>query len=58
MDRDGEMRRSFPMKVKIISWNVSEMNDPNKMAIIKVGVREWGRTCFCDKCLGWKMGEV
>lgn len=34
------MGRSLPMKIKILSWNVSGMNDPNKMAIIKVGVRE------------------
>lgn len=31
------------MEVKIIAWNVKGMNDPNKGAIIKVRVREWGR---------------
>ncbi|XP_016447882.2 uncharacterized protein LOC107772940 [Nicotiana tabacum] len=35
------------MEVKILSWNVRGMNDPNKRAIIKVGVREWGANLVC-----------
>nr|XP_033512517.1 uncharacterized protein LOC117277208 [Nicotiana tomentosiformis] len=35
------------MEVKILSWNVRGMNDPNKRVIIKVGVREWGANLVC-----------
>nr|XP_033516418.1 uncharacterized protein LOC117280782 [Nicotiana tomentosiformis] len=35
------------MEVKILSWNVRGMNDPNKRVIIKVGVREWGANLIC-----------
>lgn len=35
------------MNSKIITWNMRGMNDPNKRAIIKVGIKKWGADLVC-----------
>ncbi|CAN4122125.1 unnamed protein product [Withania somnifera] len=49
----GAMVQLLCMDSKIISWNVREMNDPNKRAIIKVD-----RFCNCENGLEWGFGGV
>lgn len=43
------------MDSKIISWNVRVMNDPNKRAIIKVGLMELGAVLECFQETGMEV---